>query len=99
MAYKGNSFSSLTSKGKFRDFLSLSSPLPLPLPSHLSPHPSPSSSLLIPEPQSTLLDKILQAPTIVLELKGKESLDDEQVVKRGEEIIGMLKELLAPSQN
>lgn len=102
MTYKGNSFSLLSSKGKFGDFFSVSSPPTLPLPSSLSPKPSPSSSssLLIPEPQTSMVDNIIQAPSIVLELKGKEALDDEQVVKRGEEIIGMLQELLAPaSQN
>jgi hypothetical protein len=100
ITYKGNSLSNLTSKGKFRDFFSLSSPPPLPLPAYLQPSPSPasssSSSFLIPEPQSSLLDSILEAPSIVLELKGKEALDDEQVVRRGEEIISMLKELLTP---
>lgn len=100
MSYKSNSFSLLSSKGKFGDFLSLSSPPSLPLPSSLLPRrspssSSPSSSFLLPEPH--MLDNIIQAPSIVLELKGKESLDDDQVVKRGEEIIGMLKELLAPN--
>lgn len=90
MTYKGNSFSKLTEKGKFRDFFALSSPISPP--SFLSPNSS--SSLLIPEPKTSLLDSILDTPSIVLELKGKESLDDEQVVKRGEEIIGMLQELL-----
>lgn len=95
MSYKGNSLSLLSSKGKFGDYLSLSSPPSLPLPSSLYPSPSSSSSsFLIPEPKSSLLDNILQHPSIVVELKGKEALDDEQVVKRGEEIIGMLKELL-----
>lgn len=103
MSYKGNSLSRLAAKGKFRDFFSLSSSPSLPLPSHLHPSPSSpsssSSSLLIPEPQSTMLDPILAAPTIVIELKGKEALDDEQVVVRGEEIIAMLKELLSSSSS
>jgi len=95
ITYKGNSFSHLASKGKFRDFFTQSSSPSIPLPSFLLPSSSSSSSsTLIPETQSTMLDSIIQAPSIVLELKGKQALDDDQVVARGEEIISMLKELM-----
>lgn len=101
MSYKGNSFTSLASKGKFRDFFASSSSPSLPLPSSLFPS-SPSPSLLIPENNKNnnntsynkMLSSILQSPSIVLEMKGNQALDDEQVVARGEEIVSLLKELM-----
>lgn len=103
MTYKGNSLSQIANKGKFRDFFinkssSLSSPSSLsssPLPSSLfSLSPPLSSSPLIPETSNSLLAPILDAPSIVMELKGNQSLNDEEVVARGEEIISMLRELM-----
>jgi len=95
MTYNGNSLTQLASKGKYKDFFAISAPPTLPLPSFLSPTPTSSaSSLLIPEEIPLLIDPIVASPSIVIEVKGTNALDDEQVVKRGEEIIGMLKNIL-----
>lgn len=89
MHYKGNSLSLLSAKGKHRSFLAYHSPYSVPLPSPLS-----LSSSLLPEPVDPFIASLVEAPSLVLELKGTQSLDDEQVVARGEEVIKMVKQLL-----
>jgi hypothetical protein len=103
MEYKSNSLPHIASFGKHRSFLLHRSPPSISLPSCLSSSStSPSSSPIsllpgAPEPNydKDLLAPILDNPTLVLELKGTQPLDDEQVVTRGEEVIAMVKELLA----
>jgi hypothetical protein len=91
MQYKGNSLAQLSSKGKHRSFLSELSPCSVPLPLSLS---SSHSSTLIPEQADPFIAPLMEAPSLVLELKGTQTLDDEQVVARGEEVIRMVKNLL-----
>jgi len=91
MQYKGNSLAQLANKGKHRSFLSEFSPRSVPLPLSLSSGLSPT---LIPEQADPLVAPLLEAPSLVLELKGTQPLDDEQVVARGEEVIKMVKTLL-----
>jgi len=97
MQYKGNSFPLLTSKSKHSSPSSSSSSSSLfpPIPMHPSiapPSSSTFSSLHIHEP-NPIMANMLESPSIVLELKGTQALDDEQVVARGSEIIQTLKEL------
>lgn len=94
MQYKANSLDLLAAKGKHRSFLSHHSPLSVPLPSSLASGPS---RTLIPEPADPFIAPLVEAPSMVLELKGTQPLDDEQVVARGEEIIKMVRSLLQSS--
>jgi hypothetical protein len=106
MQYKSNSLSHLASLSKHRSFLLDRSPPSIPLPSCLTQPSNSTTNSNTPfshsqfsyrpdSEYSEVLAPILENPTLVLELKGMQSLDDEQVVARGEEVISMLKELLA----
>lgn len=89
MQYKCDSLPNLSTKGKFSRFLSRLPQTPLP-PS------SPFAASLTPQVHGAdpLLAPLLAAPSLVLELRSSHSLDDDQVVARGEEVIAMVKELL-----
>jgi hypothetical protein len=93
MQYKANSLPALASRGKHRKFFA--SPLDTPFP---SPFPSSSpSSLDAPiriHGTDSLLTPMLEAPSLVLELRSSRALDDAQIVARGEEVIAMMKELV-----
>jgi hypothetical protein len=89
MQYKGNSLAQLSAQGKHRDFFSEHSPLSVPLPPSLA---GPSRSL-IPEQADPFIAPLVESPTMVVELKGTQPLDDEQVVARGEEVITMIRKL------
>lgn len=107
MQYKDSSFPLLSSKSnKFPlssslfpssrssssfPFSSSSSSPPVPLPPSIN-RPLSSDSLGIYEP-NPIFGNMLESPAFVLELKGTQALDDEQVVARGNEIIQMMKEL------
>jgi len=91
MQYRSNSLPQLAAKGKHRTFLMEQSPLSIPLPSSVAPL---SASSLFPEQGDLFIAPLLESPSLVLELKGTQPLDDEQVVARGEEVIKMVKELL-----
>lgn len=93
MHYTSNSLTALAAKGKHRTFFMDQSPPTIPLPSVLNSS-SPFSQSIIPERGDVLLAPLLEAPSLVVELKGTQPLDDEQVVARGEEVIRMVKELL-----
>jgi len=78
--YKSNSLPVITSKGKLRDFFAQSkNPLPDSLPSIYG--------------EDSMLSPFLQAPSLVLELRGSQALDDDQIVARGEDVIRVVKEL------
>jgi len=82
MQYKDNSLAALGSKGKFRDFFS---------------HPTPATpNFETPRiyGEDSLLSPMLRNPTLVLELRCGQALDDDQIVARGEEVIGMIKGLV-----
>jgi len=81
MQYKDNSLAALGSKGKFRQFFSHPTPA---TPNFETPRIYGEDSLLAP---------MINNPTLVLELRSSQTLDDDQIVARGEEIIGMIKEL------
>jgi len=94
MQYKGNSLAQLCAKGKHGDFLAERHPHAVSLPPALS---GPSRTL-IPEPADPLIAPLVESPSLVLELKGAQPLDDEQVVARGEEVIRMVKSLFQQSE-
>jgi len=96
MQYKSNSLSSIAATGKHGTFLMDQSPPSVSFPSKLSASSPFTSTPLIPEPrrESMFSHPSLEAPSLVVELKGTQPLDDEQVVARGEEVIRMVKELL-----
>jgi hypothetical protein len=98
MQYKDNTFPLITSKGKHSpppSFTSHPSPPPISLPPHLMPDSStPSIASFLPRDPHPIIANILEAPSFVLELKGTQALNDEQVVARGNEIIHMVRELL-----
>lgn len=84
MQHKSNSLTALTSRGRCRTFFadpSLLAPEDRPLPGHI-------------HGKDSLLAPFTQAPSLVLELRSGQSLTDDQIAARGEEVIGMIKELL-----
>jgi len=82
MQFKSNSLSNLTSKGKHGRYFS-----------NVPKEPETSPILTIHDSNS-LLSPMIQAPTLVLELRSSQALNDEEVVNRGEEVIAMVQELL-----
>lgn len=93
MQYKNNSLPNLASRGKHRKFFTSPSPLATPLSPSASPSPFLEEPIRIHGADS-LLSPMLQAPSLVLELRSSHALDDEQIVARGEEVIAMMKELV-----
>jgi len=85
MQYKNNSLPNLASKGKHRRFF-----LDPSSPAHDS---DPQSSLRV-FGNDSLLTPMLQAPSLVLELRSGQALDDDQITARGEEVIAMIRELV-----
>jgi len=83
MQYKSNSLPNLAAKGKHADFLA-----------HTQSLDGGFASLTPPILDFPLLAPMLQSPSIVLELRSSQALDDDQIVRRGEEIIAMVKKLL-----
>jgi len=83
MQYKKSSLA--FPKGKFRNFFA-------------QPPPNPHPDFPLAAPQihgsGSLLSPMFQAPSLVLELRSSQALDDDQIVARGEEVIKMVKELL-----
>jgi len=90
MQYQSDSLPRLSShRGKFGRFFDHSqSPLHNDTlsPAYQTPRIHDGDSLLAP---------LLESPSLVLELRSSQALDDDQIVARGEEVIAMVKELLA----
>jgi len=84
MQYKNNSLSAFTSKGKHRDFFTQTASL---IPSDSPPVPKIYGA-------DSLLAPFIQDPSIILELRSSQALDDDQIVARGEEVIRMVMELI-----
>jgi len=87
MQYKNNSLAALASRGKHRRFFLDSSDT-------LSPDSDPRSPLLRIHGNDSLLTPLLQSPSLVLELRSAQALDDAQITARGEEVIAMIRELV-----
>jgi len=91
MQYKNNSLANLASRGKHRRFFTDSSSLS---PFDVDATPSSLSDPIRIHGSDSLLSPMLQSPSLVLELRSSQALDDDQIVARGEEVIAMMKELI-----
>lgn len=97
MQHKGDSLAALASRGKHRRFFlpqqqqQLQQQQQQQPPSTDSHRPSPPPVIL---GEDSLIAPMLRAPSLVLELRSAQKLDDDQIPARGEEVIAMIRELV-----